>query len=338
MHPILKKFLKYGIFLGLGFFLTYWQYNSMTEEDKAFFVKSIKEAAYVYIVPIVVLALLSHLSRAIRWRYLMEPMGYQPLLNNTFATVMIGYLVNTLAPRAGEVAKCTLLSKKEKIPFEKLLGTILIERAIDLFCYFLVIIITILLQYEKIKGLILSIYQKAIEKGGMHPLLKMSLYVILVFVLFFFVKWLIKKYRNINFFKKFENVLSGIKDGFQSIKKLKRKKLFWAHTLLIWSCYLLQIYIGFRAMSFTSHLGFDAAFAVLSLGTLAMILTPGGIGSFPIAVAQVLVVYNISNAAAESFGWVIWGVSTSIIVITGIVCYIWFEVKKQKTHVHNAIR
>ncbi len=330
MNKTVKKILQYSIFLGLGIFLTYWQYSGMKEKDKVDFVKSIREAQYIYLIPVFFMAIISHISRSIRWRYLMQPMGYNPSLVNSFATVMIGYLVNTLAPRAGEVVKCTLLGKREKIPVDKLIGTILIERAIDLLCYFFIIVITVVLQYEKISTFMVAVYHKAVDESATHPLLKMGIYIAVLIVVIFILKWLFKKYKNNAIFDKIKDSLHGVKDGFQSIKKLEKKKLFWFHTFIIWACYLLQIYVGFRAMEFTAHLGIDAAFGVLALGTLAMILTPGGIGSFPIAVMNVLLLYNIAEAQGTAFGWAIWGASTSIIVVVGIICFIWFEINKSR--------
>jgi glycosyltransferase 2 family protein len=337
MNKQLKKGLQYSFFLGLGIFLTYWQYSKMTSEERDFFMNSIKEANYLYILPVIVMSLLSHLSRAVRWRYLMEPIGYQPLLSNTFATVMIGYLVNSLAPRAGEIAKCTLLGKKEKIPIDKLIGTILIERAIDLLCYFVIIVITISLQYERIEAFLKEFYSKAVMNGGMHPLLKLGIIVAIIIAIVLLLKFTIKRFSKNKFIDKFKDSIHGVKDGFQSIKKLQKKKLFWMHTLIIWTLYLLQIYVGFKAMSFVAHLGFDASFSVLALATLAMILTPGGIGSFPIAVAQILVLYNITYNAALSFGWLMWAATTTIILVVGVLCFIWFEFNKQSSHVQSKI-
>jgi uncharacterized protein (TIRG00374 family) len=243
---------------------------------------------------------------------------------------MIGYLVNSLAPRAGEVVKCSMLGKREKIPVEKLIGTILIERAIDLICYALVIVLTIILQYKTIKELLFSIYHKSVQQSAIHPVIKLAILIIVVFLLYLLASWLFKKYRHNRVFTRIQHIFTGVQAGFKSIRQLKQKKLFWLHTLFIWTMYLLQIYIGFKAMAYTSQLGLDAAVAVLTMGTLAMIVTPGGIGSFPIAVAQVLVLFDISLIAAESFGWIMWGATTLIILVLGIACFIWYELFNRK--------
>jgi glycosyltransferase 2 family protein len=330
MSPKLKKYLQYSVFFAIGISLMVWQFQKMSAEEKDTFTKSVQSAKLVYLIPIVIMSLLSHWSRAYRWRFLIEPMGYQVKQSNAFATVMIGYLVNTLLPRAGEVAKCGLLGKREKIPTEKLIGTIIIERAIDLVCYAILIVITIILQYNRIKNFVQEKYQTALANSAIHPGIKYSLILASIIGLVFLFKWLYKKNRNFKIFAKINNSIQGLSEGMQSIKKLRNPKAFWLHTLLIWTMYLLQIYVGFSAMEFTKGYGLDAAAAILTMGTLAMILTPGGIGAFPVAVAEVLLLFGASLPLGSAFGWVIWGVSTAIVIIVGILCAVWFEKNKLK--------
>ncbi len=329
MHPKLKKILQYSFFLLLGIALTVWQYKKMTVEEKDKFVGAIKNAQYLYLVPVVLMSLLSHYSRAIRWRFLIQSLGHKVKLSNTFATVMIGYLVNTLLPRAGEVAKCGLLGKREKIAPEKLLGTIIVERTIDLASYAVLIIITIALQFSRISGFLQEKYAQAINDNKINPFLKIAIIIAIIIGAFYIFKMLYKKFKNNIVFEKINNVLLGVKEGFSSINKLQNKKAFWAHTIFIWLMYLLQIYVGFKAMDFTANLGIDAACAILTIGTLAMIVTPGGMGAFPFGVAEVLLLFAIPLEKGNAFGWVIWGVSTSIIIVVGIICTIWFEKNKK---------
>jgi len=145
MQKNISSIFKYIFFLGLGFFLVWWQFDKMTALQKSQFGESLHYANYWLLIPIIVLALLSHLSRAVRWKLLMEPMGYKPSIANTFYSLMSGYLLNTFLPRAGEVLRCSLLSRYEKIPMNKLIGTVLVERTFDLSCYVIFIVITILM-------------------------------------------------------------------------------------------------------------------------------------------------------------------------------------------------
>lgn len=311
--------IKYVVFLGLGIFLIWWQLGQMTEIEKNQFVESLKNIHYIYLLPVVIMAILSHLSRAIRWKILIEPMGYHPSTSNTFYSVLCSYLANTFVPRAGEILRCTLLSRYEKIPFPKLIGTIIIERILDTVSYFLFIAITFLIQIKTVSAFIkekitaISSREESISSG-----VKIAVVAGIALILFFSVKFIFKKYKGHSLVGKLKKLQTGLKEGFLTIIHLKRKKEFIAHTIFIWAMYLLQVYVGFFALSETSHLGIEAAFSVLSLSTLAMIISPGGIGAFPVAVQQVLLIYNLDNV---SFGWLIWGVNTSIIIILGIVSF-----------------
>jgi glycosyltransferase 2 family protein len=331
MNKRLKNILQYGFFLGLGVFLTWWQYNKMTDDERKFFGQSIRDCKYWVVVPVLVMSLLGHLSRAARWRILIEPLGHKPRLSFTFATVMIGYLVNTFVPRVGEIAKCTLLGKREKIPADKLVGTILVERTVDLFSYFIIIIITVLLQFSRVENLVVEIFTGIMENNtGLHPGVKLSIFIAALVLLVLLLKWLFRKFSHNRVIQKIKNIARGLRDGFATIKKINHKGWFIAHTIFIWAMYLLQIQVGFLALEYTSQLGLDAAFATLTLGTLAMIITPGGMGAFPIAVAKVLVLFNISNIMAQSFGWIMWGASTGIVIIGGLICFIWYEIQIHK--------
>jgi uncharacterized protein (TIRG00374 family) len=311
--------LKYVFFLGVGFFLVWWQFDKMTALQKSQFGESLHYANYWLLIPIIILALMSHISRAVRWKILMEPMGYKPSTAKTFYAVMIGYLVNTFLPRVGEVLKCTLLNRYEKIPTNKLIGTILVERAFDLVCYIILIVITILVQIHHVSAFVKKKFSQA--EGNSHAIpvwAKLLFAAALIFIIIRFFKWLFRKFPHHPHIISIKGFHIGLKEGFNTIAKLKNRGWFVFHTIFIWSMYLLQIFIGFSALSATSHLGIIEACSVLSLATLGMIVSPGGIGAFPLAVQEVLLIYNVDNV---SFGWIIWGVSTAIIIVGGMVSF-----------------
>ncbi len=311
--------LQYVLFLGIGIFLTWWQVSKMTPIQKIQFKESLLHARYLVLIPIFTITILGHISRAVRWKILIEPMGYYPKTSNTFYAVMCGYLGNIFLPRAGEILRCTLLSRNEKIPVTKLFGTILLERIFDLFCYFLVIVITILIQVETVSDFIKSKISQIANHKQILPVWGIIIILLLISgILFLIAKWILKKYKDHHYIIKLKGLHIGLKEGFTTIVHLKKRKKFIAHTIFIWSTYLFEIYIGFWALSATSSLGLEAAFSVLSLATLAMIVSPGGLGAFPVAVQQVLLIYNVDNI---SFGWLMWGVTTCIIIVVGIVCF-----------------
>jgi uncharacterized protein (TIRG00374 family) len=311
--------LQYIIFLGLGIFLTWWQLGKMTPMQKIQFKESFQNAHYLVLIPIFIIMILGHLSRAIRWKILIEPMGYKPKTSNSFYAVMCGYLGNTFLPRAGEILRCTLLGRHEKIPVTKLFGTILVERIFDLFCYFLIIIITILIQVETVSDFVKSKIELIISvKQNLSIWMIIGIIILIAGIFFMMAKWILKRFKEHRLVIKLKGLHVGLKEGFLTILHLQKRKQFLAHTIFIWATYLFEIYIGFFALSATSSLHLGAAFSVLSLATLAMIVSPGGLGAFPIAVQQVLLIYDVDNI---SFGWLMWGATTLIIILVGIMSF-----------------
>lgn len=322
--------LKYLLFLGAGIFLVWWQLKDMTAAERIDFTDAFKSANYWLILPIVLMSLASHLFRAIRWKYLMEPLGYKPSLKNVFSVVMVGYLANSAIPRLGEILKCTFLARYENLKADKLIGTIIVERTFDLLCFILFIGLTVLIQIDVIGA---YIREKIIRIGSNSSIPAWGYLMILaglVLLILFTTKFLFRKYAENKLIIKIRNIIRGIGLGFKTILNLKKKRLFLLMTFLIWALYLTQVYVGFWAMEGTSHLSIKAAFSVLTLASLAMIASPGGIGWFPFFVMETLMIYGISSPTGNALGWLIWGVATGIIIVTGVVCLLFLPYINRK--------
>ena len=320
--------LKYAFFLALGFFLVWWQFDKMSVLQKSQFYESLSHANYWIIIPVIIMAILSHISRSIRWKILIEPMGYKPSTANTFYSVMSGYLANTFLPRVGEILKCSLLGRYEKIPMNKLIGTILIERVFDFICYLILIVITILIQIRYVSAFVKDKFAQIADNNKRFPIgLKVSIAILVIIILIIILRWVFKKFAHHRYIISIKGFHIGFREGLNSIRYLKNRGWFLAHTIFIWTLYLMQIYFGFSALSATAHLGITEACSVLSLATLAMIVSPGGIGAFPLAVQEVLLIYNVDNI---SFGWLMWGVSTAIIIVVGLFSFVLLIYKNKK--------
>ncbi|MEO7044580.1 MAG: lysylphosphatidylglycerol synthase transmembrane domain-containing protein [Ferruginibacter sp.] len=336
MQKRILSILQYIIFLGGGLFLVWWQLSSMTDEERAEFSYAFRHANYWLIIPVVIMCLLSHLSRAMRWKLLMEPLGYNPKLKNVFAVTMVGYLANIAVPRLGEILKCTFLTRYEDVKTDKLVGTILVERTFDFICYLIFITFTILIQIELVGGFAEKEFENITKNSSIPLWAKLLIFIAIIFLIIYGIKYLLKKFPHNKIIIKINSFFKGIGAGFIAIKNLKHRKLFILHTFFIWSMYLLQIYVGFSAMEGTAHLSLKAACSVLTLATLAMIATPGGIGSFPFFVMQTLAIYSISLPMGKAFGWLIWGVSTGIIVVVGFAALLLLPyMNKNKTHIDS---
>ncbi|MBK8711501.1 MAG: flippase-like domain-containing protein [Niastella sp.] len=327
MQKKIITFLKYGVFTIAGILLVWWQLSSMTPEETAEFRLAIKSANYYLLIPVFIMAILSHLSRSLRWKLLMEPLGFKPATQTVFASVMLGYLINSFIPRLGEIVKCTVLSKKEKLEVDKVLGTVIIERIFDMFCYILFILFSVLIQIDLVGGYFKKALNSFTYSGnitrGIQAISGLFLLILMIII------FLVRKYPQHTVIVKVRHFLKGMLTGFISIKKLKHRKLFIFHTIFIWAMYLLQIYIGFQVIEGTAHLGIKAACAILSLATLSMIATPGGLGSFPVFVMQTLLIYHVSAPTGKAFGWLMWGVTTSIILIVGVMSMIYLFYKNK---------
>jgi len=319
MRKRIFSLVQYAIFLGAGFFLIWWQLKSMTPAEKTEFYHALSSTNYWLLLPVVAMSLLSHLSRSMRWKLMMEPLDYHPSLKNVFAVTMVGYLANSAIPRLGEVLKCSLLGKYEKLKIDKLFGTILVERTFDFVCYLIFIGITVLMQIDLIGKYVSTKISAMAQTSGLPFWAKGILFVGFLAAIFYALRLLAKKFPHNRIITKINTFVKGVGDGFTTIKNLQKRKQFLFHTLFIWSMYLMQIYIGFSAMEGTAHLGFKAAFAVLALSTLAMIATPGGIGSFPIFVMETLLIYSIASPLGKAFGWLLWGANTAIVIIIGVI-------------------
>ncbi len=320
MRKRILSYLQYVFFLGLGIFLVWWQLKSMTPSEKSEFYEALKQTNYWIIIPIAVMSILSHVSRSMRWKLLLEPLGFKPKLSNLFSVTMVGYLANAAIPRLGEIIKCSLLAKYEKLKVDKLVGTIIVERSFDFVCYLIFILITVLIQINTVAAHFKKEFNFISYSNNSTVWIKLLLFIGLFIALWMILKRIFKRNHQNVFIAKVILFIKGIAEGFQSIKKLKQRKAFLFHTLFIWAMYLLQIYLAFKGMNGTHLLGMAPAFSVLTLTTLSMIITPGGIGSFPIFVMQTLLIYGINQNIGRAFGWLMWGVSTGLIVILGFLC------------------
>lgn len=319
MRRKILSILQIILFLGGGIFLAWWQLKTMTPSEKSEFLSALSSVNYWIVIPIFFMNIISHVSRSIRWKILMEPLGFSPKLKNVFCVTMIGYLVNAAIPRMGEIIKCTFLAKYEKLKIDKLIGTIIIERSFDLVCYIVFIGITIMIQLEVVKDFFTDKLLPSISTDKKDWTFKLLALMGVILLIVMLIKYLFKKFRQNKLVQKIKSIKEGIIEGLRAVFRIQNKKGFFLHTLLIWVMYLLQIYFGFSGMNGTEHLGIQAAFSVLALATLAMIITPGGIGSFPIFIMQVLLIYHIDSPVGRAFGWMMWGITSLQSVALGII-------------------
>lgn len=317
MKKKLMSLLQYLLFLGLGVFLIWWSLRKVSDKDWTDIRQAFANANYWYLIPIVIALLASHYSRAMRWKILMEPMGYKTRISNTYLAVLIGYLANLAIPRLGEVLKCTLLARYEKVPADKLVGTIVAERAFDLLCLITLMIITFATQSDIIGEYFGGLLQDNFRSGKSSGKLFLILGILLVAGIAFFL--VLKKLSHLSFVKKINKIIAGVWQGLTSVRYVKHKGWFFFHTAFIWVMYLFSVQMGMWAMTETADFGLKPSMSCLASGSIAMIVTPSGIGAYPIFIQGTMGIYGLKPSIALAFGWLMWAVQFFQILIAGFI-------------------
>src|SRR5919112_1740048 len=239
MKKRILTILQYLFFLGLGVFFVWLTVKDIHHTQWLQIKDAVARARHWLIIPALILLFTAHYSRALRWKILMEPMGYNPSTFNVFAAVMIGYLVNAGVPRLGEVVKCSMLARYEKVRADRLVGTIVMERAVDVVCLIIAFIAALYFQGHVIGDFVGSLVGGVFQDSSGHTsTAKISLYAGGFFVFLLILYIVLKRFGHIDAIGKVKNVVKGILHGLQSIRFIKHKGWFLFHTLFIWVMYL----------------------------------------------------------------------------------------------------
>jgi len=333
MKKILVTLLKYIIGFGIGGFLVWWSLHNLTGKDLADLKSALLRARFWLLLPVFAILLSSHYFRALRWKQTLLPMGYNPPSFHLLCAILVGYIGNQLIPRAGEVLRCTVIARKDKIPIEKLIGTIILERVIDLICLAILCIIVFFVQYDHIQLYADEILQKTttgVEGTGSGRWIKIGIIVLVIIVLVL----VLRRFRKTRWGMAISKILKGMWEGLLSIRKVKSKLMFFVYTILIWACYILSTWIGCYALQETSGLSFATATTLLIFGTFGIIIAPGGLGAYPIAIQKTLGFYNIDSNIGLAVGWLLWLAQFIFTLIFGTMGYIALTISKN----HNEKR
>lgn len=320
MKKKLLRILKVTVPLLLGLGLVWYSIGSATPEERRELWQNIRLADSFWIVISIVCGILSHLSRAYRWKYLLEPLGYKPRLANSFMAVMCGYLANFGVPRSGEVLRGATLTTYEKIPFEKAMGTIVSERIADLLMLLLIVIFGLAIQTDFLF--------EYFRSQNINPLLSLLILFVLIGIGILGL-WILNKFR-FPLILKLKKFAKGLLEGMRSIFKMKHKGAFLLHTIFIWVMYVLMFYLIKFSLPETYSLSVAAMMAAFIVGSFAITTTNGGIGVYPIAMGAVLLLFGINKQAGEAFGWIVWGSQTLMILVLGGLSFILLPLVNQR--------
>jgi uncharacterized protein (TIRG00374 family) len=306
-----KSLLKLILPLTIGLFFVYLSYNTTSEEERKLIYTYIQKADLRFVMLSVFFGVLSHLSRAYRWKFLLSPLGYQPRFINSVLAVLIAYIANLGIPRSGEILRATTLSSYENIPFEKTFGTIVAERLVDLLILLIFVLTALVLQFDIIWSVLA---EKKISPAQL----------LLVFTLFAVGYLVVKKLfvrSQHPVVLRIKNFFLGLTEGILSLKTMPNKGVFIGHTLFIWIMYLAMFYVIKWTVPATASLGLSAILPAFVVGGLTISATNGGVGIYPFSVALVLSTFGISNESGLAFGWIMWTSQTLMIILFGSLSF-----------------
>lgn len=324
--------LKYIVILAVSFGLLALAFKGIKVSD---ILHEMLQAKISWLMVAVLIGIVSFISRAFRWKLLIESLGYNPSLKNTTYALMVGYFANLALPRLGEVTRCGSLSKVENIPFSSILGTVIVERVIDVLSLFICLLLASLLEFNRLGNFLRdNIIHPMGAKGQQFlssPIL-IILALLVFFTLLFTFIYFMRRLRDKKEASKIVRLVEGLVQGIQSISKLKRPWLFIFHSIFIWFLGFLSMYICFFALPSTTGLGMSTALFMLVISGLGMSApVQGGIGAYHFLVSQGLMLYGLSQQDGLTFATLTHALSLVLVVICGVASLLLlFSANKQR--------
>jgi uncharacterized protein (TIRG00374 family) len=325
--------IKFVLFLGLGILIIWLSLRGLTPTEKEQILHSFRSANYNWVVLTIALGIFSHILRALRWRLLLNPLGYHPSVKNTFFAVMVGYFANMAFPRLGEVTRCGILTRYENIPFNKSFGTVITERAIDMILFVLLFFLMIFTQAGIIGSYMEHYIYPKLEAKFQNPIFSKVFIIsgVLLFFSFIGAVYLFrKKIMHSSIAQKIIHLALGFWDGLKSLSQISHPWLFVFYSLAIWGLYFLMIYVCFFCFPDTLELSPGAGLSSLVLGSVGIMITPGGIGLYPAIIQETVSLYGIVKTTGLALGWISWSAQTGMILFTGGLSLILLSFNKKK--------
>ncbi len=328
MKKNIFSIFKYLIIFSVGIALLWLAFRGVNLKDT---VNEMLQADLFWVLVSVAASLVAFCSRAIRWNMLIEPLGFKPPLVNTSSALMIGYLANLALPRLGEVTRCGTLSRSDRVPFNSLLGTVIIERIIDVLCLLLCILFVALTEYERLgnflnQNIFIPLNNK-FQAAINSPILITLLASILIISIYFIIR---KKNKTNTFTSKIITLFKGILNGLDTVRKLKNPLAFLFHSVLIWFMYYLMSYTCFFALGATSSLNWHAALFMLVVGGIGMSApVQGGIGAYHLLVSQGLILYGVSQEHGLAFATLMHTSQILIVILLGSLSFFYLSLKRR---------
>jgi len=334
LRKTLIQILKFFGFLAIGILLLWLAFRTVNFSKLR---DDLIGADYSWVMLSLLFGFIAYLSRARRWVILIRPLGHHPGFWNTFHSLMLGYLANLALPRVGEITRCVALGKKEKIPVDQLLGTVVVERTIDLFSLLTIMVALLLTSGSSIKeylnkAIIIPFREKVLSAFGSMWIPSAVLIVLSLVSLWLLIKYK-RELRKIRFFSKMFDLARGVINGLKTILKLKNNKEFIFHTFFIWLNYALMTWVVVFCLESTSHLSFWNSIFILVIGGLAMSApVQGGMGAFHYFVSRgIAFVEEVSIEDASAYAILTHESQLILVLILGAVAFYMLYRRNRKT-------
>ena len=320
MHPKIKQVLQVALSLGIALWIFWFLYRDI---EFAQLQAQLASSNWFWILLSLLIAWAGYWLRGWRWALLFHQEADQlPVSSNrAYHAVMVGYLVNLLIPRAGEVARCTVLTRNNGVPLGQAIGTVLVERSVDLLFLAGTIFTAFLLENE----LFISLAGQLVNLNSLTSSLLDKLPLLLggaaVFLLFLYL--LGRKYRNHGLVNKLQLFFRQLLSGVRAIGNLKNPMGFWISSVIIWIIYFLTLYTVSQGIESAANLSGGQVLLVMVMGTIGMIApVQGGIGTFHALVAYILVVFGVPEADGKIFAAIIHGTQMLLVIGVGLISWI----------------
>ncbi|MBL0315354.1 MAG: flippase-like domain-containing protein [Flavobacteriales bacterium] len=310
MNSNFRKTAVYLIFLALAAVLMWFLYKDISWENDL--KPSLQRVNWWWILISFLIGYSATVIRGLRWNLMLEPMGFKAHNWTSIHSVAFGYCMNNLVPRSGELARCTLLNRAEKIPVNKLIGTVILERIVDVLLLAALMLAAFILKADALSNLFTQVDA---GKG------KLILYILVAGILglvFFMIA--LKYLSHIPFISKVRHFFTGIGEGIKTIYQLRQQGLFWLYSIGIWGAWLLMTFCSMQALQETQHMTLSDTVFFMAAGSLGMLVpTPGGAGAFHGMAVLGFEALGYDGAVGRIYALISWSVKTTFDILIGAV-------------------
>jgi len=323
MNPKFVKVLQFVFFLLVGLVLLFFAFRGIDLDE---LLVHIRQADYRWAAASVSFAVLALVFRTIRWRLLIEPLDEHPKNINIFYAINVGYLANFVFPRIGEITRCGILNRTDRISVSKLFGTVIVERAFDLLMCALCLVFILLLRFDVVGDFIMGdIIRPAMNRMPGMPKIEwvIAIFILLVVAFYLFYKIFKTQLSKISALRKIRDLMRGVVKGIASAYRIRNFTWFIVLNFLIYGMYFLQTYVMFFALESTSSLGIGDGLFVLVLSSLAIIIpVQGGIGAYHYIISLGLTIFGLTKEEGMAYATITHSITSITLILLGAVSLI----------------